>query len=203
VNNSNNKIFLVEQGNAVLEATIANGLYTNSTYPTAVKAALDGVSAGAGGIAQVYTVSLTALTNKLTIQANNNFGLRFAGRINTAHECLGFNKSDTSMNTTNIHVAPNMINLSAIHTINVSIDGISEISQRNLQSTSFIIPIPAGALAYVNYISSESFEQTVDIHSDKRIIHVTLRDELNNLIDLNGVDWLLILEKITPAENAL
>lgn len=191
VNSSNNKLFLREATNAEIEITLPIGFYDNTTFPIMLKEELD--KAGT----QPYTVTLTTRTNKITILGNNNvlFGFAFTGKANTCHTLIGFRPQDTTFNTNFSFTCPNMINLSTVHTINISIDGISSISQRNLQGTSFIIPVPAGSLNYLNYVSTDAFEQTVEIYSDKRIIQVVIKDELNNVLDLNGVDWLLVLEK--------
>jgi hypothetical protein len=79
---------------------------------------------------------------------------------------------------------------------NISLDGISGIDQRNLHSTTFVVPVPAGALQYVNYQSNVNFDQIIEIHSDKRVITMTILNEQHQLLDLNGVDWMLILEKL-------
>lgn len=188
VNASNNQLVLNEGGHNIF-VTLVNGFYTNTTFPVMLKQVLDGTGT------QSYTVALSIVTNKITIQAVSAFMFVYnADTTNNAHILVGLPPADTAMDVS--LVCPNMINLSPVHTLNMSIDDVSSISQRNLQGTTFIIPIPAGSLSYVNYISQPSFDQTVTFHSSKRVITIRLRDELNLPIDLNGIDWMIVLSKV-------
>jgi hypothetical protein len=188
VNNSNNKLYLQEGADAEIEITLTNGNYSDSTFPVLLKALLDTEGS------QSYTVTLSPSTNKLSISAIANFGFNFTGRDNNAHGLMGFANADVAQATS--ITSTNMINLSPVHTFNLSISGITGIDQRNLHSTTFVIPIPAGSLSYVNYVSTDGFDQIMELHSDKRIVDCVVRDELHNILDLNGVDFMIILERL-------
>lgn len=192
VNDTNNQMSFNE-GASDIAITLPNGFYDGSAFPVMLKTVMD--NAGT----QIYTVTLSPVSNKITIEAVGAFQLLFSGNDSTsagggAQTLIGFSSTDTAMAVS--HTAPNMVNLSPVHTINISIEDISTVSQRNLQGTSFIIPIPAGSLNYINYISGDNFEQVVTFHSSKRIISVVFRDDRNNVIDLNGIDWMILMSRV-------
>lgn len=189
VNDSNNKLYLQEGADAEIELTLSNGNYTNESFPVHLKAVLD------AGATQSYTVLLSPITSKLTISAISNFAFNFTGKDNNCHSLLGFDNNTDTVQSTSI-TGSNMINLAQVHMFNISLDGISGIDQRNLHSTSFVIPIPASTLSYVNYESSSNFDQIIEVHSAKRVITMTVYDEKHNILDLNGIDFMLILERL-------
>ena len=184
VDATNNLVYL---DGVVLE--VPTGFYNTDTFPIAFKAVLD----SAGG--QTYTVTLSNLTNKLTISAVADFTLDFT-QDHTCYALVGFKRELVTSVGGSVQ-CPNMINLSPIHTINVSIDSVASISQRNLQGTTFIIPVPAGSLSYINYISTSGFEQVMELHENKRVIRCVLRNDLNEPLVLNGVDFMLVLEQLS------
>jgi hypothetical protein len=188
INAHNNKLYLKEGSDAEIELTLTNGNYDNDTFPVLLNEVLD------AGATQSYTVLLSPSTFKLTISAIATFGFNFANKNNNSHALMGFANEDSAQATS--LTGSHMINLSPIHMFNISLDGISGIDQRNLHSTTFVVPVPAGALQYVNYQSNVNFDQIIEIHSDKRVITMTILNEQHQLLDLNGVDWMLILEKL-------
>lgn len=186
--NPSNNTFVINEGGADITVTLVDGFFDNRTFPVMLKERLD-VSG-----TQIYTVTLSPVTNKITISAVGAFSLSFTKSESTAHTLIGFNKSDYASAVS--QVAPNLINLSPIHTINISINEISMISQQNLQGTTFMIPVPAGSLSYINYIPPVEFNQIVEFQTNQRVLSCVMRDELHTAIDLNGVDFLIVLERI-------
>ena len=196
INSTNDKIFIQEEGRDVVECTIEHGFYEYDTIPSAIEDALNSLE----GTSNLYEITFSDIKRKMTItSANNNFRILFNDKLNTCHEVIGFNNVDTDYAIE--HTSDGLVNLDAIHTLNVSVDGISSVSQKQLHGTSFIIPIPAEVFGYVNYLPDANFEQTIYVHSDKRVISLKLADEQNNSIDLNGSDWMFIIERIADIED--
>ena len=198
VNNNNDTIYLEEEGSPVVTGKMVHGFYDHRDFPDVVQAALN--DAIPNNPVQ-YSVEYSDTTRKMVIKTVNNiinFRLLFAGphgnRDNTCHELIGFNKSDTPFSTS--HDSPGLVNLDPIHTANISVDQIASVSQQNLHGTTFIVPIPAGIYNYINYVPDSEFQQTMFVHTDKRVLNLTLKDEYGKMIDTNGTDWMLILEKI-------
>ena len=196
LNKNNDKIFLEEEGYPVVTCTLIHGFFDYREFPEVVQAASNEASSRANNTQnpETYTVSYSDSTRKMSITTVNNFRLVFTGKENTCHELIGFNKSNTSMDTR--HESTGLVNLDPIHYINISVDQITSVSQQNLHGTTFIIPIPAGIYNYVNYVSDSEWRQTMFVHTDKRIINITLKDDYGKSIDTNGTDWMMILERI-------
>jgi hypothetical protein len=196
INDNNDKIYLEDQGFPVVTCTLTHGFFDYRDFPEVVQAALNEASPRANNVVnpETYTVAYSDTTRKLSITTINNFRLVFSGKENTCHELIGFNRSDTSLDTR--HESTGLVNLDPIHCVNISVDQITSVSQQTLHGTTFIIPIPAGIYNYVNYISDPEWRQTMFVHTDKRIINITLKDEYGKLIDTNGTDWMMILEKL-------
>lgn len=192
IDERNDTIPLKDSANVKL-AKIKHGFYDSTSILSAVKNALDEVGS------QVYTVELDDITKKLTISAPNDFGFMFKDYESTAHHILGFLDLNTEFKTS--HESTSIINLNSVHTINVSIDGILSIEQKNLQGSTFCIPVPAGQLGYVNYISDKEFTQYLHLQSDKRIISVNIFTDTGEALDLNGCDYLMILEQVEEYKN--
>lgn len=196
INSNNDKLYLEEDGYPVVTCTLSHGFFDYRDFPEVVQSALNEASTRANNTTnpETYTVTYSDTTRKMKIMTINKFRLVFADKDNTCHELIGFNKSDTRMET--YHESPGLVNLDPIHTVNISVDKITSVSQQNLHGTTFILPIPAGIYNYINYVPDMEFRQTMFVHTDKRMISLTLKDEYGKLIDTNQTDWMIILEKI-------
>lgn len=80
--NRNKVVFNEGAGN--LTATIAEGYYNSSNFPTALKTALD-----AAGL-DTYTVTISSTTGKITIASTGNFSLDFSDTSSEMWKILGF-----------------------------------------------------------------------------------------------------------------
>lgn len=84
---------VINEGADDLVATIADGFYDITTFPTALKTALD--AAGAN----TYTVSISATTYKITISSTGAFSMKFSSSSTSQDmwKILGFGfNTDTS-----------------------------------------------------------------------------------------------------------
>jgi hypothetical protein len=198
VNDNNDTIFLEEEGYPVVTCKLDHGFYDYRDFPDAIRRTLNENTTMLKLISDdQYIIEYSDMTRKLTIQTqklSHKFRLLFSEKENTCHELIGFNKSDRSIQTS--HESDGLVNLDPIHSVNISVDQISSVSQQTLHGTTFIIPIPAGIYNYVNYVPAAEWQQTMFVHTDKRVINVTLKDEYGKLIDTNGTDWMMIIEKI-------
>lgn len=196
INSNNDKIYIQTEGADVIECTIEHGFYDYDTFPAALETALNTPESSLN----TYDCTYEDIKRKMTITSSNtNFRILFDNRLNTCHEVIGFNNIDTDYAID--HTSDGLVNLDAIHTLNVSVEGIASVSQKQLHGTSFIIPIPAETFSYTNYLPDNNFEQTIYVHSDKRIISLKLSDEQNNSVDLNGSDWMFVIERIADIED--
>jgi hypothetical protein len=91
--------------------------------------------------------------------------------------------------------APRSVNLAPHRTFNISIDGRTHINQSNRTGHTFVVPIKSDVYEYT-YYEPQTFIQYMDIHSDKRIIDLQVRDDNGRIMDLNGCDWSVILERV-------
>jgi hypothetical protein len=211
INDNNNKIYLKESGNHTVQTiTLTNGYYDAKTFPEAVESAFQDQAVKAnyiGSLRETYNVIYDKVTGKLTIQTTetavdggtpgpgSTFQLLFGNRPNNAHALLGFKNQDTNYAIS--HTSDGIINLNAMHTMNISIDQIASISQNHLHGTTFIIPVPAGLGIYNNFTPDPTFVQTMYLHSSKTVLSIVIRDELNNIIDTNNQDFMFIIQDIT------
>lgn len=83
---SGRNTLVINEGGADLIATITEGNYDSTTFPTALKTALD--AAGA----ETYTVTISSTTNKITISATGAFSMKFASSSTSGYmwKILGF-----------------------------------------------------------------------------------------------------------------
>ena len=138
------------------------------------------------------TVTYDEKTNKLTFTADSgDFTFKSSS---TCFDLLGFS-SGTHTSSSSVLSSDIVVNLSGISAIFIA----SNFSTRNLDSrnagfTSIIGKIPVntasnGILTYTNKTQFKSIitEKTISV------IHLTLEDEDRNIINLNGVGWIITL----------
>ena len=106
----NNKLYLVEDTNDVVEVSIPIGNYTSSTISSALKTALE--LAGSG----TYTVSYSVLTNKINIQCATQF--KFLSGSNDAYNELGITNEDVNAFSTNF-TPSEVVDFSGVKTIHL------------------------------------------------------------------------------------
>jgi hypothetical protein len=188
INNNNNKLSITELDGAPKICTIENGFYTYDSLIHAVEDAINGQLSG-------YIVEYNDVKRKMSIKSSGNpFKLSFEKQNDDCHEVLGFKDIDTSYAIE--HTSSGVVNLDPIHMLNVSIDDINSISQQQLHSSTFVIPIISDSFSYTNYVPEVNFNQLMQVTTDKRIITLKLTDEQYRNVDLNNADWMFILEKL-------
>ena len=195
VNGTYQYIYFEETAGVMLTATLPKGNYNTSTIGNAVQTAMDDVSLGG----YTYTVNIDPLTNKMTINSTGNFRIFNSTDKSTypqnIHQMLGF-ESDTIGSFSSAHVAPDMINLNIIDSINITIGTSMGVESLNGYDSSLIIPVTENSLDYITYSPKNTFQQTVVFDKSVNTIQVKVRDSEFNILDLNGIDWYLILKRM-------
>ena len=144
----------------------------------------------------IYTITYSEITNKISIQCNANVWLLFATgnhQDNNNHRFLGFNGDDLLLQNGNLNYSNNVCVMTDIQYLQISSDlGSSNIiSGSNEDCLLEIIPInacPNGVIQFTAPINkylltSKSFNQ----------VRIKLVDNLNRDVNLNGLSFLLLL----------
>lgn len=194
VTSDNNGIRFTGADAAEQTVSITAGYYTQAEFMTAVKNALDTADSGVN----VYTVSLDDNTKLVTISANtNNFSLHWNNAASTANVLLGFTDStlDTGATTYTGNAVPNMERFGSIF-VESSLP-IAEVGSSSGGDR------PALAIIDVNAVFGEvvEFNSGGDYAWTHRLSHrnignqvgFRLVDENDTEVDLNGVDWSMVL----------
>lgn len=187
VTSINNNIRFTD-GVTTWNTSIAIGAYNSTSLLSAIKTAMDAVS----GL--VFTLSLNSITLKVTISCPTAFRILFASGSNQINNIIGFPKLDTSLSTS--QVATNIINLGfPTHILMYIFElGVNFNATNSNNLGSFIIPIVTNTGDSIIYNSNSNFKQESCI-TEKSIknLQITLRDLDNNVIDLNGSNYTIIL----------
>ncbi len=199
----------IEGGGIAIDAntiTIPEGNYTATTLLTEIN---NQFTSNIG----VFTIS--SLTGKITLTpANDTFELRIYTNDTTAQRILGMKNQDTTFSynsgsgTSFIYPA----NLLGIQKIKIFSKALScdNITSHHLASNDMIDAVSVNAspfelISYSNTNSKESHMKATEVQQ----IDITLKDEYNNEIDFNGIDWSISLviteylygENIKPLGN--
>ena len=195
INETNNKFYFEEVPSVTKIATIPTGIYNNTTILNAVKTAMEEVSA------LTYSVAINPKTNKIVISAPNEQSWRVYNSSdkntypNNIHKELGFNADDVGFISQTI-AGYNMINLNPVDSVNIQIGDVLNVEGLNNQGTSLIVPIDNNTLSYINYSPPISFQQVITFPKHMRSLSVKVKDQSNNILGLNGIDYFLILERM-------
>lgn len=184
ISSLNNTVIFQENIGAQATATITPGDYSYSELAPVLVSALN--SASPNG--RTYTASLSNITNKLTLSVNSGtFKILSSGTLNLM---LGFSRSSDTASLSSVE-APRILNLARYGNLCL----YSNIVRGEHYNTSLGLPVnlleslPVGASG-----SGDIFTFIPPVLNFKPLagkgslaqIRLTLRDELNNLINLNG-----------------
>lgn len=185
-----NKIYFYENSTAKT-ASITAGYYTESSFPAAVKAALDTAS---GGFA-TFTVTISSTTKRMTVTSDQDFGLRFA-TAEGASRRMGFARADTATNATS-HVGGNVIQLNLPMFCVVQIDTAnSHLEVPPTDNAHFYVPIDADFGSVVNYDCNSHEMLQRATFSRSNVLRIKLANEDFKGVDLNGADWTLLIRSL-------
>lgn len=190
VNALNNQIYFTENSTAKV-ATIVNGFYNSSTFVTAVATALTTASGGYN----TYTGTLGSATQLATLSATYAFSLTFG--TNTSNSCaqlLGFTNTDTSSATSQTGTL--VVNMSPILTYNIRVNNIESTADSTSNGSTFIIPVNVNTMAFTQYDPSGHYPQYITFNNPTSTLQVSVTDQNNNPLNLNGVNWYFVLSPV-------
>lgn len=191
--NRNNKIYFYDSATASnLTATITPGIYTSSNIASAVQTAMN-----AAGSSTTYTVSLSSVSNKLTMTpASGTFYFKFLTNDNndSCFRELGFNKTDGT--AAGSQTSDNMINLNSTLSLLIDIAEAKDCDIR-LSGSSPIdcviyCPITSATGSYTN-ITGNQINQVLNFNGAKSL-RVVFRDNNGRIVNLNS-DWEILMSK--------
>ena len=187
---ANNTLYWDVGGGGRLQ-TITAGYYTPTTLAAAVKAAMDTPGP------EVYTVTYSATTGKLTITTTANWGFTFlTNQAASAQKVIGAQVADKVQALSFELDYP--VNLGLPLSIGVGIDNVGTRGYWTALQfhASFYVPLVAGFGAYQT-LENDTLPQLIRINTPTRYLHVTLRNVDNNdLADVNNSDWEMLLTRI-------
>ena len=168
------------------EITLTSGNYTAAELKTEIQTRLNTVVSG-------FTVSDNDYV--LTISnSSSSFTLDFTGYDLTA-ETLGYESKLYPSSTS--HTGTSMLNLRAnSNLIGVRLDNHTRVRGNGDTGYTFVIPETSVKNEYISYKSEGHFSQVIDVNRDTTKLEVRLVDKNENLIDVKGVNWYFILQRI-------
>ena len=169
--------------------TIAEGNYTSSTLFTAIKAAFS-----LNGDTNM-NITISKINGKMTFTNTvNNFTIVSSGSM--MMDVLGFISTQDYTSSSLSLTPPYPLNLLGIQRIKVNSNYLATNTTnsftKGISNTIASIPVNAPAFGLINYINYNAYS----ILRAKTIstIDIELKDELDNLIDFNGIDWTMTLQ---------
>lgn len=194
---TNHQLTFLESGQSDSTITIADGQYGISSLCLAIKTAMDTASPSS----QSYTVTYDSNTMKVNILASTTAIILYgsdSAKTTDLEQQIGFlletasQLSNTSTNVPKI-LSPEYLLL----TVDFIQDNINTLDSN--KNASFVISSNLNANSDIGgsvlHLTAEnSFNQVIK-HLDLNLQHfrVTIRDEQNNILELNGCDWSMIL----------
>jgi len=184
-----NKIYFYENSTNKT-ASITPGYYSESSFPAAIKSALDTAS---GGFA-TYTVTISSSTKIMTITSTQNFGLRFSTDEGASRR-MGYSRSNTATNTTS-HTGSGVIYLSLPNIFLININQATHaVSVPPHFASSFYVPADSLFGEIIYYNGKDSFREQIVKLNRTNALNVKLRNEDNQAVSINGGDVILVLRK--------
>ena len=184
----NNRIYFRESGVDKI-AYLTPGKYTGATMlKTQALAALNAASEN------TYAASVDFLTDLFTFTASADFEFTFSHTTDSAAEILGFARTDYPSGSSVSAVRG--FNLATLQIMNITVNGISAISDTNAAvNPTFTMPIlgNVGTVQFWQPTDIDLFE--VSKQNRTNVLNIRVVDDHNNSIPLEG-EWHMIIKKI-------
>jgi hypothetical protein len=177
---SNNNSFVLNDGSPNALA-IPPGFYTANTIVTELQTQLNAVSA------LTFTVAFSETSQKITITASGPFTVN----MNGVGSPLGF---ITTTGSATSHTGGTILNLETTDSLFIHVNEIRQIDYIQGGST-FAIPSNVNQLQVIDYNERSGFRQTITFNNPCSVLTIRLTDSENRVVDLNGSQWYLILER--------
>ena len=194
--NQNNNYMLIADSIGLKNIFIPVGNYNITNFISEIKNVLNTVSV------DTYDIILNNVTNKITITSTfNGFTIDpNADSLKTSlNTSLGFKPSTTYVGGSII--APNIVNISGINNVYINVKQLTKYMS-TIKDKYFNFKVnmscPYGSIVYFNCKNTYNQYYTVPQYAAKKITYldISLVDEEENLVDLNGSDWSFILKFI-------
>ena len=167
--------------------TIPIGQYTIQALITAIQGLITGL-----------TITQSPLTSKLTFtMVGGTFTIIPNTTINPIAYVLGFETQQTLLTTYTCESIPDLGGLDNVYIGSQALSNhVSMITNTNQRQNVFCnVPIDV-AYGFTKTLDEDSYDTLdfTEFHTHKNIssIDITLFDERNNVVDLNGAEWVLI-----------
>ena len=190
INTTNNFLSITISGTTT-NYTLLTGNYNATTFKTMLLTLL-----GAG-----WALTLSTTTGIFTLSYTSNF------TINTSSTCytiLGFVKNTSYTSTSNNLIMPYQCNFLGVKRLKIksNILGTSNIDSYNGGRSNILCTIPANNSSFglIIYNNISQF-RTIYPNSNLDYIDITITDELDNIINFNGIDIYLTLQIDTIREH--
>lgn len=152
-----------------------------------------------GGHGKTATLSISSLTGKFTLTPNDDtFDIMIYNNNTTAQRIIGLKNQDTTFSYnsgsgTTFNYPANLLGIQKIKIFSKALS-CDNITSHHLGSNDLIDAVSVNAspfelISYSNTNSKESFMKTTEVQQ----IDIVLKDEYNNEIDFNGIDWSISL----------
>jgi hypothetical protein len=193
VNNDRLHLEISSPGALSYEITLTHGFYAGSALATMVAAQITAQTP------RVVTVTFDSLSYKYTLSgtAGDTLRLVFAGsQTNAANELLGFELVIYPTITSASIISVNCADLYPIKNLYVTFidDNNRDLETNNYKRFSLIIKSNASFGQVIRYSKEAHFKQEIQFENVKYIRYM-LTDVHDNVIDLNGQDWVIVLLK--------
>lgn len=182
-----------------VDITVANGTYNSSTFVTALDTAINAESVSLGA---TFVSSISATTGKLTLTASSGTFSVVSQSYNNRY--LGMNTNSTVASVLTVWESPNVVDL----TVSRYIDILVEVPMASVNTTNknrnILCRIPCNQTPFSTIYYSQSNFNFVSLLTRKfNQLSVLLVDEYQNEIDLNGLNWSLVLNVKSMTDKSL
>lgn len=190
---STNNIIYFSEGSTPLTAIITSGAYNSSTIVAAIGSAMTSASVNS----YTYTTTFNSTTFLLTITSTGSFSLTFStNTLNSAGYILGFT-TNTSSGTSQTGNQVIQLNQPLFYyiTINQFPICVKSTNQNDMATFVFSSTVNAGDVENYNILQRYCEISTYDSQNLSEI-DVKLSLANNQIANLNGGDWIMILKII-------
>ena len=174
--------------------TIPEGNYTAKTFINEFNSQFAN-----GGHNKTATLSISSVNGRFNLKpSDDSFTITIFNNITTAQHILGMSNANitfsfNSGNGVNFDFPANLLGTTKINIYSENL-ACSNLSSYHLGNSNLIecISVNSGTFELINYTSStrrESIINTLTLHQ----IDIQLKDENNNFIDFNGLNWSISL----------
>jgi hypothetical protein len=185
---SNNTLNFIDNGTARV-ITVTPGFYNINTLSAALQAAIQAVSP------QVWTVTFSTITGRMSFQSSAAFTLKFSIITNSIGSSIGFATSDYA-SVANVVTAPNIATLQTLLHLRIHVTGAADQFESTTGASNCTLLIPVtGSLGSTVEVYEPQWHQHLSFYDSQGSLTITVTDSNNNIVPLQA-DWVLVLEQV-------